>query len=670
MKQIIILIIAVIVFSVSYAQTEDWLWTAQGGGGSTDEGKAIAVDSSGNTYVTGAFNSTATFGEFSLVSSGSSDIFIAKIDPNGNYLWATRAGGSGTDSGYGIATDSSGNCYVTGAFSSTATFGETTLISSAGFEIFTAKLSANGNFLWAQRGGGNGNDYGRAIATDSSGNCYVTGYIQYGVTFGAISFTGLGAFEVFIAKLDTDGNYLWAIPAGGGSTDYAWGIASDSSGNIYVTGYFNGTATFGTTSLTSVGSSDVFVAKLDTDGNWLWAKKAGGSSLDVSMAIAIDSSGNSYITGSFWSDFTFGTTSFIGMGGYNSFIAKLDPDGNYLWAKQAGGDDTDRGYGIATNSNGDCYVTGIFASISTFGSTILTSNGNSDIFIAKLDTYGNWIWVKQIGSTTYDYGNGITTDSNGNCYATGSFKYTTAFGSSSLVSRGDADIYVCKLGPSYLIRSSVSAINFGTVHQGTQCIPRNVWLKNNGTGMLSITAYSFFEGNSFFSIEGIYLPINLASGDSVAIPVRFTPYFIGTISDSLFIINSSTNLPRLGISLLAIGAESPPRPPDNVQLAVNGNNAVLTWDAVTQTLIDTPVVPDFYLLFFNGSTDSEGLYYFLGLTPGLTFTHQYVLQFSPNMFYRVVAYKNYARGDGDYLSLGLVPGMREDEVMRILAGKQ
>ncbi|MDD4309565.1 MAG: SBBP repeat-containing protein, partial [Candidatus Cloacimonetes bacterium] len=383
MKQLIILIIAVMVCGVIYAQTEEWIWAKQAGGTVYDYGQAIATDINGNSYVTGYFYGAATFGSTMLVSSGgSADIFIAKLDSSGNFLWAKQAGGTSFDHGYCISTDSNGNCYVTGYFYGTAIFGATTLTSngSSGYgDIFIAKLDANGNYLWVKQAGGTSNDIGYGIATDSNGNSYVTGYFAGTATFGTTSLTSSGGYDIFIAKLDTNGNYLWAKKAGGTSTDEGNGIATDSSGNSYVTGYFNGTATFGTTTLTSNGSSysDIFIAKLDTNGNYLWAKNAGGTSGDYGYGISTDSSGNSYVTGYFNGTATFVTTSLTSSGSNDIFIAKLDTDGNYQWAKKAGSASDDYGYGIATDSSGNSYVTGSFLGTATFGSTSLVNNSTT-----------------------------------------------------------------------------------------------------------------------------------------------------------------------------------------------------------------------------------------------------------------------------------------------------
>ena len=181
-------------------------------------------------------------------------------------------------------------------------------------------------------------------------------------------------------------NWLWAKQAGGISGDKGYSIAVDAYGNSYITGYFRESATFGTTTLTSSSDygSDIFVAKMDINGNWLWAKQAMGTYSNYGNDIAVDANGNSYVTGYFWGNATFGTTTLTSSGQYDIFVAKMDSNGNWLWAKQAGGTSYDDGYSIAVDDNGNSYVTGYFKSNATFGTTTLTSGGIYDIFVAKI----------------------------------------------------------------------------------------------------------------------------------------------------------------------------------------------------------------------------------------------------------------------------------------------
>ncbi|MDD3633052.1 MAG: SBBP repeat-containing protein [Candidatus Cloacimonetes bacterium] len=445
MKRTLLFALLLLCTTFIFAQMDVWLWAKQAGGTSGDFGQSIAIDSSGNSYVTGYFYGTASFGTTTLESSGYADIFVTKLDSSGNWLWAQKAGGTtSNDSGCSITIDSSGNSYVTGYFYETASFGDTNLTGDGGDDIFVAKLGSNGNWLWAQRAGGTGWDIGYGIATDSSGNSYVTGCFYGTASFGNITLTSGGGNDIFVAKLDSDGNWIWAQKAGGTDSDFGYDIAIDSSGNSYVTGYFAGTASFGDTNLTSGGGNDIFIAKLDSNGNWPWAQRAGGIYWDQGYSIAIDFSGNSYVTGFFYGTSSFGNITLTSGGGNDIFVAKLDSDGNWIWAQKAGGTDYDEGRDIAIDSSGNSYVTGYFRETASFGSINLTSSGNQDIFVAKLTSDSSWLEAEQAGGTDYDYGCGIATDSSGNSYVTGYFAGSTSFGNITLTSSGDSDIFVAK----------------------------------------------------------------------------------------------------------------------------------------------------------------------------------------------------------------------------------
>jgi hypothetical protein len=288
----------------------------------SDYGISIAVDGIGNVYVTGGFEGTATFGETSLTSA-LSDIFVAKYNSSGTLQWVQQAGGRGADYGKYISVDGSGNVYVTGVFMETATFGAVSLTSVRYDDIFVAKYNNSGTIQWAQSAGGMSDDEGNGIAVDGSGNAYVTGYFNGTATFGATSLTSAGSSDIFVAKYNSSGTLQWVRQGGGASSDGGKGITADGSGNVYVTGYFNGTSTFGTTSLTSAGSSDIFVAKYNSSGTILWAQKAGGSNYDEGNGIAVDGGGSVYVTGHLEDTAIFGLTSLTSAGGRDMFVVRV-----------------------------------------------------------------------------------------------------------------------------------------------------------------------------------------------------------------------------------------------------------------------------------------------------------------------------------------------------------
>ncbi|MGH1337156.1 MAG: SBBP repeat-containing protein [Aureispira sp.] len=388
------------------------LWVKQMGGiGPANEGNAILVDNNGNVYTTGRFYADADFdpgtGIHYLISNGLGDIFIQKLDPNGNFLWAKSMGSTADDAGNAIALDAAGNVYTTGYFQNTVDFdpglGTNPLTAVGISDIFIQKLDPNGNFIWAKTMGGTADDAGNAIALDVAGNIYTIGQFNQTINFdpgmGMMAFTSNGGSDIFIQKLDNNGNFLWAKTMGGINDDVGKKLIVDNNNNIYTIGHFSDVVDFdpnlGTTNFTSNGLSDIFLQKLDNNGNLIWAKTMGGANYDVGESITIDTAGYLYTTGYF-----------------------------------GGGVDFDLGTGVM----------------------LLNALGLADIFIQKLDNNGNFIWVKQMGGVSYEHGNAITTDLTGNIYTTGSFFNTTDFdpntGVVTLVSAGQYDIFVQKLSQS------------------------------------------------------------------------------------------------------------------------------------------------------------------------------------------------------------------------------
>jgi len=316
--------------------------------------------------------------------------------------------------------------------------------------------------------GGTSYDYGNSIAVDGSGNVYTTGYFYGTVDFdpgvGTTNLTSAGDGDVFVSKLNSSGDFLWAKSFGGTSEDFGYSIAVDGGGNIYTTGAFYNTADFdpgvGTANLTSAGDGDVFVSKLNSSGDFLWAKSFGGTSYDGGISIAVDGSGNTYTTGAFYNTADFdpgvGTTNLTSTGGGDVFVSKLNSSGDLLWAKSFGGTSNDFGNAIEVDGSGNVYTTGAFYNTADFdpgvGTANLTSAGVDDVFVSKLNSSGDFLWVKSFGGNASDYGISITVDSSGNVYTTGFFQNTVDFdpgvGTANLTSMGAIDVFVSKLDTS------------------------------------------------------------------------------------------------------------------------------------------------------------------------------------------------------------------------------
>ena len=327
------------IFIVKYDASGNVLWAKSEGSGSNESGQSVCTDASGNVFITGSFYSDnlyiGTTWLFKSEWDRYNDIFIVKYDTSGNVLWAKSAGGVGYDEGYAVCTDSTGNLFVTGRFNSpTITFGTTSLKCTNSFtDIFIVKYDTSGNVLWAKSAGSTGgHGLSTGVCTDASGNVFITGgFAGSIISFGTTTLKCSDSIaDIFIVKYDTSGNVLWAKSAGSIGYDLSYGVCTDASGNVFITGGFAGSIiSFGTTTLKCSGSfGDIFIVKYDTSGNVLWAKSAGGYGYDLSYGVCTDASGNVIITGGFGSPtISFGTDMLTNtnntVNSMDIFIAKL-----------------------------------------------------------------------------------------------------------------------------------------------------------------------------------------------------------------------------------------------------------------------------------------------------------------------------------------------------------
>jgi putative cell wall-binding protein len=361
-------------------------WATQAGGIDTDRGHGVSVLSDGSAIITGWFYETATFGETTLTRIRDTDVFVAKISAAGDWVWASQAGGPKYDTATGISVLGDGSAIITGYFKETATFGTTTLTSTATQnDGFVAKIDANGNWMWATAIVGTNSSSGFGVAVLSDGSAIITGDFKDTATFGTTTLTSTGIGDVFIAKISPTGAWLWAIHADGSGSTRGDAISVLSDGSAIISGRFSGTSTFGATILTSTGTQDDgFVAKIDANGNWVWATAIVGTNYSVGAEVSVLSDDSAIITGVFTETATFGATTLTSTGSGDAFVAKISTAGAWVWATQAGGTDYDLSQGVSVLSDGSAIVTGFFAGDATFGATTLTSNGNIDVFVAKV----------------------------------------------------------------------------------------------------------------------------------------------------------------------------------------------------------------------------------------------------------------------------------------------
>jgi hypothetical protein len=359
--------------------------------------------------------------------------------------WVRTEGGQASELGLGVTTDAAGNVIVTGLFSGRPTFGGTLLSSGGTVDMFLAKYDATGTMLWAKSAGGPDTTAGWGVATDALGNIYVTGYFKGTSTFGGTTLTNAGKSDIFLAKYDADGNPLGAKSAGGQGVDRARGIATDDTGNILVGGRFQGAASFGSTVLNSVGSDDIVIARYDNAGTVIRATRAGGLGNDRCWGVAVagDGSNDVVMTGFFADSAMFGGETVRGAGGGDMVVAKYNSGGAQQWVRSGGGTAYDLGWDIATDGS-DVYVVGSFFGTATIGNTTLQNAGGEDVFVARYNGLGNSLWARSAGGIDNDRGIAIGVDGSHNVVITGFFEATASFGGTTLSAVAGHDGYIAK----------------------------------------------------------------------------------------------------------------------------------------------------------------------------------------------------------------------------------
>jgi hypothetical protein len=429
------------------------------GGAGADSGQAVAIDRNGNILVAGFFTGSVDFGSGQAFSSTGQDIFLAKYSPTGQYLWAVHTGNTGSNAALGVAADGSGNVVVTGKFENTVDFGCGSLSSAlaSSYDIFVAKYSPSGTCQWSKRFGSGNDDIGYGVAVDAINNVIVTGVFVGKVNFGSTSLFSSGSGSgnsTFVAKYAPDGTHVWSrnfsptISNNGPDTGYA--VAVDGSGDVVVTGSFQGTEYFdGVNGITSTGlSEDIYVVKFAAaDGSFQWVRTFGNVGSDRAYGVAVDGGGNVAITGYFASTVDFGGGSLTSTGPLSVFLAEYTSAGAYLWARAFTSTGVNSGNGVTVDGGNNVIVTGSFQGTTDFGSEVLNSAGGTDIFVAKYTSAGTPLWAQGFGSTGSDIGYSLAADGSNNVVATGYFQGTVSFAGQPLTSAGAVDIFLLKLGP-------------------------------------------------------------------------------------------------------------------------------------------------------------------------------------------------------------------------------
>ncbi|UXX80835.1 Ig-like domain-containing protein [Reichenbachiella carrageenanivorans] len=629
------------------AQQLDYLRSL--GGSLDDYAHATCIDANGYIYVVGSFGGTVDFdpgaGVSELTAVAAKDAFILKLNDTGSFIWVKHMRGlsasSGSISASSIAVSGT-DLYIGGTYSTSmdadpsageALFGVGVHLAT---NSFITKLNTSGGFLWARNWRAS-NNYLNALAPDGTS-------VVVGLTFkhsmpidpsnydSPVIYSNNNSMDCYIIRLDEDGLKEWSTNFGGPDADEIRGLAVDASSNIYISGNFRNTVNFnnlGSYELTSAGYNDIFVMKLASNFSFQWAKSVGGTSSDYSSDLALDAAGNVVSTGYFAGDnidFDPGAgTSLLSSVSADIFVQKLEPDGDFIWAKSFGGTSYDVVYDLNTDLNSNIYLTGNFNGTVDFdpgaGVFELTSAGSNDIYATKLTAAGELGWAVRMGGADVDIGRGIAVDPSGKVVLTGYYQGTSDFdpgaGVSSATSNGLYDTFIQKLSPDG-VNPTVSS--FSPVDgANTVSIDANLVLNfsenvKKGTGNIVLyksggqVIETFSPSSTAVTVSGATVTINPSSNllNGTGYYVQIAMSAIKDVAGNNYAGISNTTT----WNFTTVAATNDP--PTNILLsfnAINENNAI---NAVIGTLSTTdpdPGSPHTYsIVSGTGDTDNASFH--------------------------------------------------------------
>jgi hypothetical protein len=463
-------------FTQGVAHAQSLEWARAMGSPSQEIAYAVASDNVGSAITVGTFTLTVDLdpgpGDATVTSNGSSDVFIQKLDAEGNFLWGRSFGGTGADWGRGVAVDAQNNIVITGRVGGTVDLDpgpgtDVVVTPNTASAVYVIKLNAQGDYLWGRVFGGNSNDAGNDVAVDALGNIITVGLIGGLADLdpgpAVVQAGGNGQQDVFIQKLDANGLFVWGHAVGGTANDLANGVALDGAGNLFVTGEFRNTVDFdpgpGVVQRTSGGAEDIFLMKLDAGGVFQWAHGFGAAGSERARSVAVGPDGGPVFTGRITSvtDFDPGPGVFTlpGSNFEDAFLCKLDGSGNLAWAFMLA-TFLNEGMDVAVDVQNNIYLTGVFGTFSNLPLDLdpgpevanIFNGGGGDGFLASYTGAGAFLWGFAMGSAQNDISNSVALASLGRIYVAGEFRQTIDMepgpGISLLASAGGQDAFVAR----------------------------------------------------------------------------------------------------------------------------------------------------------------------------------------------------------------------------------
>lgn len=363
------------------------LWSKVSGGPLIDRAYAVATDAQGNSYVTGHFQGdSAVFDGHVVRGRGDYDAFLVSYDKDGRFRWVRTAGGQGYDYGHGVAVDSRGDIIVAGALVGTATFGDVVVPNEAGSHLFVAKYHADGALIWVKVATGKASGSAHGVAVDGRDNIYLGGLSAGAGFFGAQPLSSPKGTSALVAKLDREGQVLWLRQHPGEPSCLFHEIACDAQGRVWACGMFKGKAQVGPEAYATTGDkdADALLCHYDAEGRLLWSRVGQGPGIDYGLGIATDGTGDAFLTGEFSEVFSLGGKSLRSRGATDVYVARFDDSGRLCWLKQFGGVGSDNAYvGVADGRSG-LLLAGAFSGTQHLDHLSLASKGSGDAYVARL----------------------------------------------------------------------------------------------------------------------------------------------------------------------------------------------------------------------------------------------------------------------------------------------
>ncbi len=592
-------------------------WATSFGSPNGDDPSRVAIDKEGNIFLLGHYRAdlvASSTGLTVLTNASRADVFLIKLDCSGYPLWAVR---TDADWGYGLAVDDAGSAYFTGRFDTSADFTGAGQILTGNQQMYVVKFDRNGGFQWVRQIGSpnvsNALSEGRAIAVQGT-NVYVAGtyFVQTVVDTVSLNSPENSNNQGLLIKYDTDGNFQWVREIGGRAFETNNVVAVDLTGNVVVAGnYLGGDTLVGETTLPISVGPDIYAVKYSPDGEVLWATHLGSTGFDQVTCGGVDAAGNVYLAGSFTDSTAFQQVNLTSVGGTDIFLTKLNgANGQVIWAKSAGGNDSDDASDLVVDPVGNVYLAGTFHRTAYFGGEALTTfdDTSSDGYLAEFDAQGNKVWVRNVGGNTADYATALATDNRGHFALAGIYNERPKGSLGNLPDAHNGDVFLMRwidaipqAVPTFVSQpvngSYVSGTSLTLLGAGAGTPPIGYQWFFNGTPLSGATSNRLSLVNLQPANAGQYtLVISNQFGQTTSTVAQVTvlvpPSFIGHPS-------SVTLPPGNGVVLSGLATGTAPI---SYQWQRNGTNLVgQTSSSLTLPTVGTNEVGQFTLVASNAA---------------------------------------------------------------------